>query len=141
MRAIRGKSATPDGGVGQAGDGDGFQGTLRTLVEVEMGGHGFRVEEEALRSYAGSVPGIADDLGKIGSTLDTPATLGDDCFSRLGHEVGLAEAFRRAARASRDGVTAAARGLGGLAGAVGDALAGYQRQDQETAAALRRAGR
>ncbi|HEY8373049.1 MAG TPA: hypothetical protein VIL00_09930 [Pseudonocardiaceae bacterium] len=105
-----------------------------------MGEQGFRVDEEALASYAHQAPGLAQELSQVGGdALSSAVSVPADCFGRLGQEIGLHAAFHQAAQATVDAVTAAADGLGGLGRAVADSLAGYQRQDADTAADLRQA--
>ncbi|MCP2260479.1 Protein of unknown function (DUF2580) [Streptoalloteichus tenebrarius] len=107
-----------------------------------MGEQGFGVVEEALETYAGRVPGLADELGKVGSsTLNGVTSLPADCFGKLGQEVGLHGAFQKAAQSQVDGLKAVSEGLDGLAGAVRGALGSYRQQDADTAQAMTRAGR
>ena len=97
------------------------------------------VEEEALSGYSRAASGLAEDVRSIGSTtLSGADTLPDDAFGRLGAEVGLSGAFKTAAQAQLDGVTATADGIATLARAVGDGLTGYAQQDEDAAAEVRR---
>ena len=101
---------------------------------------GFKVEPEALEAYQRTMTALAGDLGKVGTgTLSGVNSLPGDCFGKIGAEVGLNSAFQQAAQAQIDGVAAASNGLAGLAKAVGDALAGYQHQQADTAKSIRRA--
>jgi len=101
-----------------------------------------QVQEEALSGYSKGAGRVAEDVRAIGtSTLSGANTLPDDAFSKLGSEVGLSAAFKTAAQAQLDGVTAVADGIAKLAKAVGDGLTGYQQQDADAGAAIRQAGR
>ncbi|MFB9904675.1 type VII secretion target [Allokutzneria oryzae] len=100
---------------------------------------GFKVDPAALSSYSSSTPRLADDLGRVGSTtLSRITALPPDAFGKIGAEVGIGQAFGQAAKATVDGVSAAAAGLTGLAKSVAGALTEYQRQDADHAALMRR---
>ncbi|GAA3992066.1 hypothetical protein GCM10022247_08940 [Allokutzneria multivorans] len=100
---------------------------------------GFKVDPATLTSYSTAAPGLADELGKVGSaTLGPITSLPADAFGRIGAEVGVGQAFQQAAKATVDGVAAASAGLTGLAGSVAGALKAYQRQDADHAALMRR---
>lgn len=95
------------------------------------------VDPEALTSYQRAAGDIAEDLRSVGtSTLSGTSTLPDDCFGAIGVEVGLTEAFAAAVRSQLDGLTATADGVAALGRAVGGALTGYQRQDEDAAQAV-----
>lgn len=101
---------------------------------------GFKVEPEALEAYKSTMTALAGEIGSVGtSTLSGVNSLPGDCFGKIGAEVGLNAAFQQAAQAQLDGVKAASTGLADLAKAVGDALVGYQNQQAETAASIKRA--
>jgi hypothetical protein len=101
---------------------------------------GFKVEPQALEAYQSTMTGMADELGKVGSgTLSGMNALPGDCFGKIGAEVGLNGAFQQAAQSQLDGVTAASTGLAALAKAVGDALTGYQNQQTDHVASIKRA--
>lgn len=103
---------------------------------------GFRVEPEALESYKSTMTAMAGELGKVGTgTLSGMNALPADCFGKIGTEVGLSGAFQQAAQAQLDGVAAASTALADLAKAVGDALVGYQQQQEDTAHSIRQAER
>ncbi|MCP3800401.1 hypothetical protein NLX83_14140 [Allokutzneria sp. A3M-2-11 16] len=100
---------------------------------------GFKVDQAALSSYAKSTPGLAEDLGKVGSaTLSSITALPSDAFGKIGGEVGISQAFQQAARTTVDGVAAVSAGLSGLATSVAGALTAYQKQDADHAAIMRR---
>lgn len=100
-----------------------------------------QVQEEALAGYSTGAGRLAEDVRSVGtSTLSGTNSIPDDAFSKLGAEVGLSGAFKTAAQAQLDGVTAVANGIATLAKAVGDGLTGYQQQDAEAGANIRRAG-
>jgi hypothetical protein len=100
------------------------------------------VQEEALAGYSKGAGRLAEDVRSVGSsTLSGANPIPDDAFGKLGAEVGLSAAFKTAAQAQVDGVTAVADGIAKLAKSVGDGLTGYQQQDAEAHAAIRRAGR
>ncbi|WP_086821119.1 type VII secretion target [Allokutzneria sp. NRRL B-24872] len=102
---------------------------------------GFKVDPAALTKYTTATPGLADELGRVGSaTLGPITSLPGDAFGKIGAEVGVNQAFHQAAKATADGVAAAAAGLTGLAGSVAGALKTYQQQDAEHAALMRRQG-
>ena len=99
------------------------------------------IDEEALSGYSKGADRLAGDVRSVGtSTLSGANTLPDDAFGKLGTEVGLAAAFKTAAQAQLDGVTAIAGGISTLAAAVGSGLTGYQQQDTDAGAEIRRAG-
>ncbi|HEV2781080.1 MAG TPA: hypothetical protein VGX25_16980 [Actinophytocola sp.] len=99
------------------------------------------VDDEALRGYSTAAGRIAEEVRSVGtSTLSGANTIPDDAFGKLGSEVGLSAAFKTAAQAQLDGVAATASGIAELAGAVGAGLTGYQHQDEDAAANVRRAG-
>jgi hypothetical protein len=99
------------------------------------------VDDEALRGYSTAAGRIAEEVRSVGTTtLSGANTIPDDAFGKLGSEVGLSAAFKTAAQAQLDGVAAAASGIAQLAEAVGTGLTGYQHQDEESAANVRRAG-
>lgn len=99
------------------------------------------VEQEALSSYSSGAGRLADDVRSVGTaTLSGANTLPDDAFGKLGSEVGLSGAFKTAAQAQLDGVGAVAGGIAALAKAVGEGLKGYQQQDADAGASIRRAG-
>jgi hypothetical protein len=99
------------------------------------------LHEEALSGYRTGAGRLAEDVRSVGtSTLSGANTLPDDAFGKLGSEVGLSGAFKTAAQAQLDGVAAVANGIGALAKAVGDGLTGYQQQDADAGANIRRAG-
>ncbi|WP_418152869.1 hypothetical protein [Actinoalloteichus caeruleus] len=107
-----------------------------------MAESGFGVEEEALASYQGRAGDLAARLGAVASGTLAPATAtAGDAFTPLGAQAGLTSAFALLAGETTAAVTAAGEGLGGLAGAVGDSLGGYLRQDEDEAANLRAAER
>jgi hypothetical protein len=100
-----------------------------------------QVDDEALSGYSTAAGRIADEVRSVGTTtLSGANALPDDAFSKLGSEVGLSGAFKTAAQAQLDGVTATAGGIAALAKAVGDGLTGYQQKDADDAATVRRAG-
>jgi hypothetical protein len=100
-----------------------------------------RVDEEALSGYSRSAARLADDLRSVGSTtLSGANTLPEDAFGKVGTEVGLSGAFKSAAQAQLDGVTATADGIATLAHTVGAGLTGYQQQDADAGAQIRQAG-
>ncbi|MFL6145822.1 MAG: hypothetical protein ACJ72N_28645 [Labedaea sp.] len=100
-----------------------------------------QVDEEALSGYSTKAAKVADDVRAVGSsTLRGASTMPEDAFGKVGVEVGLSGAFKSAARAQLDGVTATANGIATLAKAVGDGLTGYQHQDTDAGAEIRRAG-
>jgi hypothetical protein len=100
-----------------------------------------RVEEEALAGYSKGAGRLADDVRSVGTgTLSGADTLPDDAFGKLGTEVGLSAAFKTAAQAQLDGVTAVADGIAALATSVGHGLTGYQQQEADAHATIRRAG-
>jgi hypothetical protein len=102
---------------------------------------GIRVDPEALTAYRDQMTRLAEELAEVGTGTLAPANgLPGDCFGKLSEEVGLSGAFGSAASAQTRGIAAASAGLGGLAKAVGDALVAYQQQDQDSGAAIRRAG-
>jgi hypothetical protein len=99
------------------------------------------VDQEALSGYSTKAAQLAEDVRSVGtSTLSDANALPDDAFGKLGSEVGLSGAFRTATQGQVDGVTAAADGIAALAKAVGDGMTGYQHQDEDAAAGVRRAG-
>jgi hypothetical protein len=100
-----------------------------------------RVDDEAVRGYSTGAGRLAEDIRAIGTTtLSGANTLPDDAFSKIGAEVGLSGAFKTAAQAQLDGVTATADGVAKLAKAVTDGLTGYHNQDADAASNIRRAG-
>jgi hypothetical protein len=100
-----------------------------------------QVDEEALSGYSKSATRLAEDVRTVGtSTLSGANTLPEDVFGKVGTEVGLSGAFKSAAQAQLDGVTATADGIATLAKTVGDGLTGYQHQDADAGAAIRQAG-
>jgi hypothetical protein len=100
-----------------------------------------QVEHEALSGYSSTAGRIAEEVRSVGTaTLSGANALPDDAFSKLGSEVGLSGAFKTAAQAQLDGVSATANGVAALAQAVGTGLTGYQHQDEDHAATVRRAG-
>lgn len=101
-----------------------------------------QVEEEALAGYSKGAGRLAEDVRSVGtSTLSGANTIPDDAFGKVGAEVGLSAAFKTAAAAQIDGVTAVADGIAALASSVGSGLTGYQQQDEDAHAAIRKAGR
>jgi excreted virulence factor EspC (type VII ESX diderm) len=99
------------------------------------------VDDEALRGYSTAAGRIAEEVRSVGTaTLSGANALPDDAFGKLGSEVGLSAAFKTAAQAQLDGVAATASGIAALAQAVGTGLTGYQHQDENAAANVRRAG-
>lgn len=100
-----------------------------------------QVNQEAVSGYSKGAVRLAEDVRSVGTaTLSGANTLPDDAFGKLGTEVGLSGAFKTAAQAQLDGLTATANGVAALAKAVGEGLTGYQHQDDEAAANVRRAG-
>ena len=100
-----------------------------------------QVDAEALSGYSTQAARVADEVRAVGSsTLSGASALPDDAFGKVGVEVGLSGAFKNVAQAQLDGVTATANGIAGLAKAVGDGLTGYQHQDADAGAEIRRAG-
>jgi hypothetical protein len=100
-----------------------------------------QVNADALSGYSTGAGRLADDVRSVGSTtLSGANTLPEDAFGKLGSEVGLSGAFKTAAQAQVDGVTAIATGVAALAKAVGDGLTGYHQQDEDAGANIRRAG-
>ena len=99
------------------------------------------VEEEALSGYSKAAARLADDLRSVGTTtLSGANALPDDAFGKLGSEVGLSAAFQHAAQSQLDGVAKTADGLAALGRSVGQGLTGYQQQDADAGAHVRRAG-
>lgn len=99
------------------------------------------VDDEAVRGYSTAAGRIAEEVRSVGTaTLSGANALPDDAFSKLGAEIGLGAAFKTAAQAQLDGVAATAGGIAELAQAVSTGLTGYQQQDEDAAADLRRAG-
>jgi hypothetical protein len=99
-----------------------------------------QVDEEALSGYSKAAGRLAEDLRSVGTgTLSGANALPEDAFGKLGLEVGLAGAFKTAAQAQLDGVAATAQGISTLAQSVGQGLAGYQQQDADAGAEIRRA--
>lgn len=99
------------------------------------------VQEEALSGYSTGAGRLAEDVRSVGTTtLSGANALPDDAFGKVGSEVGLSAAFKTAAQAQLDGVSAVAGGIAALAKAVGDGLKGYQQQDADAGANIRRAG-
>ncbi len=100
-----------------------------------------QVNADALSGYSTGAGRLAEDVRSVGTTtLSGANTLPDDAFGKLGSEVGLSGAFKAAAQAQLDGLTATANGIAALARAVGDGLTGYQQQDADAGANIRRAG-
>lgn len=100
-----------------------------------------QVDQEALSSYSKAAGRLAEDLRSVGTnTLSGANALPADAFGKLGVEVGLSGAFRTVAQAQLDGVTATADGIAALARSVGQGLIGYQQQDEDAGAHIRRAG-
>lgn len=100
------------------------------------------VDEAALTTYSSTAGNLAGQVRSVGTgTLNGANSLPADCFGKIGTEVGLSGAFQQAAQAQLDGVTAAANGIAALGKAVGDALVGYQEQDEDAASRLRQSGR
>jgi hypothetical protein len=99
-----------------------------------------QVDQEALSGYSKAAARLAEDLRSVGtSTLSGANILPDDAFGKLGVEVGLSGAFKTVAQAQLDGVTATADGVATLARSVGQGLTGYQNQDEDAGAHIRRA--
>ncbi|HEU5473882.1 MAG TPA: hypothetical protein VFV67_24820 [Actinophytocola sp.] len=108
-----------------------------------MAGEGNRVEvdEQALLGYSTGADRLAGDVRSVGSTtLNGVNALPEDVFGKLGAEVGLSGAFRTAAQAQLDGVTAVANGIAALSHSVSKGLTGYQQEDVEAAAQINQAG-
>ena len=100
---------------------------------------GYYVDPAALTTYGNSVPGLAAQLGEIGTAaLSGTTALAADCFGQVGQEVGLTAAFQQAAQHAVDGLAAAAAALDALAVAVRDANIGYVQQDEDHAGLVNR---
>jgi hypothetical protein len=100
-----------------------------------------QVDDEALGGYSTGAGRLAEDVRSVGTTtLSGANTLPDDAFGKLGSEVGLSGAFKTAAQAQLDGLTATANGIAALAKSVGDGLTGYHQDDADAGANIRRAG-
>lgn len=101
---------------------------------------GFGVEPEALEAYKSTMTALAGELGEVGTgTLSGVNALPADAFGKIGAEIGLNGAFQQAAQSQLDGVGTASTGLAALAKAVGDALVGYQNQQEDHEVSINRA--
>jgi hypothetical protein len=101
---------------------------------------GYDAEEAAFASFARGYQPLADDLRtSTGAGLDAHTSLDADAFSRVGNEVGLADAIRDATRRQVRRVD----GLTGDATAMTDAVAttwtNYRVTEDEHDRAMRRA--
>ncbi|MEU5691154.1 type VII secretion target [Actinosynnema sp. NPDC020468] len=100
---------------------------------------GFGVDTAALAQYGSTASGLAAEVGTVGtSTLSGVDALSAGSFGKLGDEVGLGAAFRKAAKAQVDGVAAAAKGLAGFASEVSKTGAAYTEQEQQHGDSLQR---
>jgi hypothetical protein len=98
------------------------------------------VDGEAMAAYRKAAGELAGQLRSVGTTtLSGVNSLPHDAFGTIGAEIGLSGAFQTAAQAQLDGVSATASGIAALADSVGQALAGYQVQDDDAAANVRQA--
>ncbi|GLZ39259.1 hypothetical protein [Actinokineospora sp. NBRC 105648] len=108
------------------------------MGESDVGGyHG---EEDAFRAYTAGVDPLAEQLrGVADKDLRGPAEFGEHAFSKIGSEVGLAEALRTATRRQVEGVRGLADSLGGTAQAVRNTWTNLESTEHDAEAALRRA--
>ncbi|WP_018682444.1 hypothetical protein [Actinokineospora enzanensis] len=111
------------------------------MGESGMGGSGgYRGEEEAFHAYTAGVAPLAERLrGVADRDLDGHAGFHEHAFSRIGSEVGLADALRTATTRQLHGVRGLADSMGGTAEAVRNTWTNLSGTEDDAAAALRRA--
>lgn len=101
---------------------------------------GYDAEEGAFASFASGYRPLADDLTTLtGDRLATHASLDGNAFSRVGAEVGLADAVRAATRRQLDRVNGLAGDTTAMADAVGRTWTNYVDIEDEHDVRMRRA--
>ncbi|PPK69717.1 hypothetical protein V5P93_006641 [Actinokineospora auranticolor] len=108
------------------------------MGESDVGG--YRGEESAFRAYTAGVNPLADQLhGLADRDLHGPGQFGAHAFSKIGDEVGLAQALRSATQRQADGVRSLATSYGGTAEAVRNTWTNLSATEDDTSANVRRA--
>lgn len=108
------------------------------MTESDFGG--YRGEADAFHVYAAGVRPLAEQLrGLADRDLGPQAEFGDHAFSKIGQEVGLAQAVRAATQRQLEGVRGLAESLGGTAEAVRNTWVNLEDVEAEGARGLRRA--
>ncbi|MBP2474701.1 hypothetical protein JOF53_003573 [Crossiella equi] len=104
-----------------------------------MAEKGFKVDPAALRGYSNAVKGLSGEVGKVGTgTLAGTNALPANAFGTIGAEVS--GALTPAVQGILDGIAAAAKAMTELGTAVSSTLTDYERQDDDHAQQVKRAG-
>ncbi|GLW94868.1 hypothetical protein [Actinokineospora globicatena] len=101
---------------------------------------GYRGEEDAFHAYTAGVRPLADQLRESADRgLAGPGAFDEHAFSKIGSEVGLAQALRVATQRQLDGARGLAESLGGTAAAVRATWTNLEATEHDSGTALRRA--
>jgi hypothetical protein len=101
---------------------------------------GYDAEEGAFAAFARGYRPLADDLNRAtGNTLGAHTSLDGNAFSRVGNEVGLADAIRNATRNQLDRVNRLAGNTTDMADAVGQTWTNYVEIEDVAGRRMRRA--
>ena len=98
---------------------------------------GYDADEDAFTSFTRGFRPLADDLGT--DALTAHGDLHGDAFSRVGNEVGLADAIRDATRRQHDRIRGLATNTTTMADAVDNTWANYRTTEDDHDRAIRRA--
>lgn len=98
---------------------------------------GYDADEHAFAGFTRGLRPLADHLST--DALATHANLSGDAFSRVGNEVGLADAIRNATRRQHDRIRDLATNTDAMADAVDHTWANYRATEDDHERAIRRA--
>lgn len=99
---------------------------------------GYDADEDAFAAFTRGFRPLGDDLRT--DTLAAHAALPGDAFSRVGNEVGLADAIRNATLRQLDRVNGLATNTTAMADAVDNTWTNYASTEDDHIRAIRRAG-
>jgi hypothetical protein len=98
---------------------------------------GYDADEDAFAGFTRGLRPLGDQLRT--DTLAAHTTLHGDAFSRVGNDVGLSEAVRRATRRQVDRVDGLATNTTAMAEAVDNTWTNYRTTEDDHTRAIRRA--
>ncbi|HEV7650102.1 MAG TPA: hypothetical protein VGP26_18305 [Actinophytocola sp.] len=98
---------------------------------------GYDADEDAFASFTRGYRPLADNLTT--DALAAHTNLHGDAFSRVGKEVGLADAVRNATRRQHDRISALADNTTAMADAVDHTWTNYRTTEEDHERAIRRA--
>ncbi len=98
---------------------------------------GYDADEDAFAGFTRGLRPLGDQL--TADALAAHTDLHGDTFSRVGNEVGLADAVRDATRRQADRVRGLATTTGGMADAVDNTWTNYRATEDDHERAIRRA--